>query len=103
MTKDYDNDKFNILRAIGNKPGKSQRELSKDLDLSLGKINYCIKALREKGLIKIVNFNKNPKKFNYIYLLTPKGISNKTKLTINFMKRKMREYEDLKKEIKNKS
>jgi|TARA_B110000037_G_C16965171_1_gene442652 EPS-associated MarR family transcriptional regulator len=101
MTKDYDNDKFNILRAIGNKPGKSQRELSKDLDLSLGKINYCIKALREKGLIKIVNFNKNPKKFNYIYLLTPKGISNKTKLTINFMKRKMREYEELKKELKN--
>ena len=102
MTKDYDNDKFNILRAIGNKPGKSQRELSKDLDLSLGKINYCIKALREKGLIKIVNFNKNPKKFNYIYLLTPKGISNKTRLTINFMKKKMREYEELKKELKNK-
>lgn len=102
MTKDYnyDNDKFNILRAIGNKPGKSQRELSKDLDLSLGKINYCIKALREKGLIKIVNFSKNPQKLNYIYLLTPKGISNKTRLTINFMKRKMREYEELKKELK---
>ena len=93
MTKDYDNDKFNILRAIGNKPGKSQRELSKDLDLSLGKINYCIKALREKGLIKIGNFSKNSQKLNYIYLLTPKGISNKTRLTINFMKRKMREYE----------
>ena len=102
MTKDYDNDKFNILRAIGNKPGKSQRELSKDLDLSLGKINYCIKALREKGLIKIGNFSKNSQKLNYIYLLTPKGISNKTRLTINFMKRKMREYEELKKELKNK-
>ena len=102
MTKDYDNDKFNILRAIGNKPGKSQRELSKDLDLSLGKINYCIKALREKGLIKIGNFSKNPQKLNYIYLLTPKGISNKTRLTINFMKKKMREYEELKKELKNK-
>jgi len=102
MTKDYDNDKFNILRAIGNKPGKSQRELSKDLDLSLGKINYCIKALREKGLIKIGNFSKNSQKLNYIYLLTPKGISNKTRLTINFMKRKMREYEQLKKELKNK-
>jgi|TARA_B100001059_G_C17486461_1_gene404226 EPS-associated MarR family transcriptional regulator len=102
MTKDYDTDKFNILRAIGNKPGKSQRELSKDLDLSLGKINYCIKALREKGLIKIGNFSKNSQKLNYIYLLTPKGISNKTRLTINFMKRKMREYEELKKELKNK-
>ena len=102
MTKDYDTDKFNILRAIGNKPGKSQRELSKDLDLSLGKINYCIKALREKGLIKIGNFSQNSQKLNYIYLLTPKGISNKTRLTINFMKRKMREYEELKKELKNK-
>tara|TARA_Y100001958_G_C21139991_1_gene478941 strand:- start:140 stop:487 length:348 start_codon:yes stop_codon:yes gene_type:complete len=100
MTKDYDDDKFNLLRAIGNKPGRSQRELSKDLGLSLGKINYCLKALREKGLIKIGNFSKNPNKLNYIYLLTPKGISSKTKLTINFMKRKMREYEELKKELK---
>lgn len=99
MTKDYDDDKFNLLRAIGNKPGRSQRELSKDLGLSLGKINYCLKALREKGLIKIGNFSKNPNKLNYIYLLTPKGISSKTKLTINFMKRKMREYDDLKKEL----
>ena len=101
MTKDYDDDKFNLLRAIGNKPGRSQRELSKDLGLSLGKINYCLKALREKGLIKIGNFSKNPNKLNYIYLLTPKGISSKTKLTINFMKRKMREYDELKKELKN--
>ena len=100
MTKDYDDDKFNLLRAIGNKPGRSQREFSKDLGLSLGKINYCLKALREKGLIKIGNFSKNPNKLNYIYLLTPKGISSKTKLTINFMKRKMREYEELKKELK---
>ena len=98
MTKDYDDDKFNLLRAIGNKPGRSQRELSKDLGLSLGKINYCLKALREKGLIKIGNFSKNPNKLNYIYLLTPKGISSKTKLTINFMKRKMREYDELKRE-----
>ena len=100
MTKDYDDDKFNLLRAIGNKPGRSQRELSKDLGLSLGKINYCLKALREKGLIKIGNFSKNPNKLNYIYLLTPKGISSKTRLTINFMKRKMREYDELKKELK---
>ena len=87
MTKDYDDDKFNLLRAIGNKPGRSQRELSKDLGLSLGKINYCLKALREKGLIKIGNFSKNPNKLNYIYLLTPKGISSKTKLTIKHKSR----------------
>ena len=99
MTKDYDIDQFNILRAIGNKSAKSQRQLSKDLNLSLGKINYCLKALREKGLIKIGNFSKNPKKLNYIYLLTPKGIANKSRLTIEFMKLKMREYDELKKEI----
>ena len=63
-------------------------------------LNYCLQSLREKGLIKINNFNKNPNKINYFYILTPKGLAEKTKLTINFMKRKMREYEELKKEIK---
>ena len=94
------NDNFNVLREVGKKPGTSQRELSKNLGLSLGKINYCIKALRDKGLIKISNFSKNPNKLNYVYILTPKGIASKTRLTINFMKRKMREYEELKKELK---
>ena len=67
--------------------------------ISLGKLNYCLKALKVKGLVKISNFKKNPNKSNYIYILTPKGITQKTKLTINFMKRKMKEYEELKKEI----
>ena len=58
-----------------------------------------MKALRSKGLIKIENFKKNPKKINYIYVLTPKGIAEKTKLTVNFMKRKMKEYDELKKEL----
>ena len=65
-----------------------------------GKLNYCLKALRDKGLIKIENFKKNPHKVNYIYVLTPAGISTRTKLTLNFMKRKMKEYDELKKEIK---
>ena len=65
----------------------------------LGKLNYCLKALKNKGLIKIKNFKKNPNKLNYIYILTPKGVSATTKLTINFMKRKMKEYDELKKEI----
>ena len=60
-----------------------------------------LKALKEKGLIKINNFTKNPNKLNYIYVLTPKGIAEKANLTINFMKRKMQEYEDLKKELEN--
>ena len=82
------------------KPSITQRELSDKLGISLGKINYCLKELRKKGLIKISNFKKNENKINYVYLLTPKGIVAKTRLTINFMKIKLKEYEDLKKDIK---
>ena len=95
-----DNDFFNILRKIRNKPHFSQRDLASDLGLSLGKINYCLKELKTKGLIKINNFKNNKEKLNYIYLLTPKGIAVKTKTTINFMKQKMKEYDELSKEIK---
>ena len=96
-------DHFNVLRKIQNKPKATQRELASELDFSLGKLNYCLKALRAKGLIKIENFKKNPNKINYIYILTPKGISEKTKLTLNFMKLKMKEYDELKKEINKKN
>ena len=92
-------DHFEILRKLKKNPKSSQRELAKDLGFSLGKLNYCIKALQEKGLVKIKNFKKNPKKLNYIYILTPKGISEKTKLTLSFMKRKMKEYDELSKEL----
>ena len=94
-------DELNVLRKIQNKPDSTQRELATDLGLSLGKINYCLKALRQKGFIKIKNFRKNPNKINYVYYLTPKGISEKTKLTINFMKIKMQEYDELRQELKN--
>jgi len=94
-----DQDHFNVLRKIQNKPESTQRELAEDLGFSLGKINYCLNALKSKGLVKISNFKKNPNKVGYIYILTPKGIAEKTKLTINFMKMKMKEYEELKKEI----
>ena len=92
-------DHFNLLRKINSKPSSSQRELASVLKFSLGKLNYCLKALRQKGLIKIENFKKNQKKFNYIYKITPKGIAEKTKLTLNFMQKKMQEYDELKKEI----
>ena len=92
-------DHFEILRKIQKRPESSQRELAKELGFSLGKLNYCIKSLQEKGLIKIKSFKKNPEKINYLYILTPQGIAAKTKLTINFMKRKMQEYDELKKEI----
>ena len=94
-------DHFDILRKIQSKPNSTQRALAEELGFSLGKLNYCLKALKIKGLIKIAHFKKNRNKFNYIYILTPKGISEKTKLTINFMARKMKEYEELKKEMEN--
>ena len=91
---------LNILRKIHKNPDITQRKMATDLGLSLGKLNYCLVKLKEKGVIKIKNFAKNPKKIKYIYLLTPKGIALKTKLTLNFMKRKMKEYDELKKELK---
>jgi Transcriptional regulator, contains sigma factor-related N-terminal domain len=93
-------DHLNLMRQINNKPASTQRELAKDLGFSLGKLNYCIKALKEKGMVKIKNFKKNQNKIEYIYALTPKGISYRTKLTINFMKRKIAEYDQLQKELK---
>jgi len=95
-------DYLNLLRKIKNNPKYSQRELADELGFSLGKLNYILNSLKDKGLIKIRNFEKNKNKFNYIYLLTPKGIAEKTKLTINFMKRKMKEYDELKKELEKK-
>ena len=103
LNKSMDNnqDHFNVLRKIQQKPESSQRELAEDLGFGLGKLNYCLKALKVKGLVKIKNFKKNPNKINYIYVLTPQGVSEKTKLTLNFMKRKMKEYDELKREVKD--
>ena len=95
----FSQDEFNVLRKISKNPNSNQRSLAKELGFSLGKLNYCLSALKNKGLVKMKNFVRNPSKLNYIYVLTPKGISQKTKLTINFMTRKLKEYEELKKEI----
>tara|TARA_B100000768_G_C11064702_1_gene284024 strand:+ start:327 stop:668 length:342 start_codon:yes stop_codon:yes gene_type:complete len=94
-----DDDHFNTLRTIKKKPQSTQRDLANELGFSLGKLNYCLKALQHKGLVKINNFKKSKKKLNYIYVLTPKGLSAKTKLTLKFMEKKMREYDELKKEM----
>ena len=88
-------DHFEILRKISKKPEVSQRELAEELGFSLGKLNYCIKELQKKGLIKIRNFKKNEKKINYFYVLTPRGISKKTKLALKFIKKTMKQYDDL--------
>ena len=96
---DNDEDKLEVLRKIQKNPQSSQRKLANDLGFSLGKLNYCVKALKQKGLIKINNFKKNKNKLNYLYVLTPKGIDYRIKLTIKFMKKKIKEYDDLKKEV----
>ena len=93
-------DHFEVLRKIQKKPEASQREQAEELGFSLGKLNYCLKALKEKGFVKIRNFQKKRNKISYIqYVITPKGIAERTKLTIDFMKRKMKEYDDLRKEL----
>ena len=78
-------DHFELLRKINSNPNSTQRTLAVELGFSLGKLNYCLRSLKNKGLIKIKNFNKNPNKIKYIYILTPKGLSAKTQLTLNFM------------------
>ena len=88
-----------LLRKLESNPEYTQRELSKEMGVSLGKINYCMKKLTEKGLIKLINFTHNPNKMGYVYLLTPSGIEEKSRLTFSFLKRKIVEYEVLKKEI----
>ena len=94
-------DSFQILRRLYKNPDSSQRDLAKKIGLSLGKLNYCLKALKEKGFVKIKKFKKTSNKIGHIkYVLTPQGISLRTKLTINFMKRKMKEYDELRTELK---
>ena len=100
-------DHLNTLRSIEKSSKINQRQLASQLGFSLGKLNYCLKELKKKGFVKIKNFKKNPDKFNllskanYLYILTPKGITQKTKLTLRFMKIKMQEYDELKKDLEN--
>ena len=91
--------RLDLLRKLDSNPQFTQRELSREMGVSLGKVNYCIKKLNEKGLVKLTNFNHNPNKMGYAYLLTPSGIEEKSRLTFSFLKRKIIKYEILKKEI----
>ena len=90
---------FRLLNALEENPYMTQRDLAKKIGVSLGGVNYCLKALIVIGHIKMNNFENNPNKLNYLYLLTPSGIKEKTILTKDFLKRKMDEYQNLKKEI----
>lgn len=91
---------FQVLRAIELNPKLTQRQLAEVLDVSLGKAHYCIKALIDKGLVKMCNFNLSQRKLGYVYLLTPKGIKTKATLAAHFLQRKMTEYDELRLELK---
>ena len=102
MSENKERENLELLIKLS-KEAKSQRKLASEVGFSLGKINYCLKALKNKGLIKLRNFKKNQNKLNYVYMLTPKGISKKTELAVKFMKKKMKEYDELKNVIENES
>ena len=99
VTQPHQEIHLKVLRHLENDPEITQRELAKKLGISLGKANYCLKALIDKGLIKAGNFKNSNNKSAYIYLLTPKGIEEKSKITLHFLKRKIDEYEMLRMEI----
>lgn len=90
---------YKILKNIEANPSLTQRQLAKELDVSLGKVNYVIKALLDIGWVKIDNFRKSDNKIGYLYFLTPEGIAQKTIITQQFLQRKIEEYDNLKKEI----
>lgn len=96
LTDEY---RYKILKQLQQDPDISQRELAKRLGISLGKANFCLKALIEKGLVKAENFKNSTNKVGYLYLLTPKGIEEKVSLTQRFLQRKLKEHEALEKEI----
>ena len=90
---------YRVMRLLEENPDLTQRELAEKLGVSVGGLNYCLKALTEKGLVKMQNFANSKNKFGYVYVLTPRGIAERAKLTSAFLKRKMEEYEALKAEI----
>src|SRR4051812_33673593 len=94
-----DPQRLELLRLLEEKPKLNQRELARALGVSLGKANYCVKALIEKGFLKIDNFRRNPNKRQYSYLLTSAGLEEKTRITVAFLRLKLAEYEALEKEI----
>ncbi len=94
-----DEHRYKILKALKANPAISQRELARELGLSLGKINYCIQALIKIGVVKAKNFKNNENKRGYIYVLTPEGIEDKAAVTARFLRRKLEEHKDLQREI----
>lgn len=96
LTDEY---RYRILKLLESNPGASQRDIARELGVSLGRVNFCLQALVEKGLIKANNFRNSTSKQTYLYLLTPKGMQEKAKVTVRFLKVKLNEYETLKREV----
>lgn len=101
-----DKDRYQILKSLQHNPQLSQRELAAAMGISLGKVNFCLKALVDKGWVKVENFKKSQNKLGYAYILTPRGLEEKARVTVSFLKRKQREYdllvnelEELRKEV----
>lgn len=94
-----DKDRYRILKRLADDPGASQRALARELGISLGKVNYCLNALIERGLVKVDNFRRSDNKNAYMYYLTPRGMKEKAKVTIRFLQRKVDEYNALAREI----
>lgn len=91
--------RYKLMRVLEANPGISQRDVARELGVSLGKVNYCLKALIQKGWIKATNFKNSHNKAAYMYLLTPSGVDQKAKLALQYLKIKLREYEALRAEI----
>jgi EPS-associated MarR family transcriptional regulator len=96
LTDEY---RYRILKLLESNPTATQREIAGELGVSLGRVNYCLQALMEKGLIKVNNFRKNESKRTYLYYLTPKGMQEKTRVTVRFLQAKLHEYESLRREV----
>lgn len=94
-----DNTSYGLLKTLEDNPSLSQRDLAKRLGISLGKVNFCLNALVEKGCLKVNNFRNSDNKLAYTYLLTPRGVEEKARITVSFLKYKMQEYERLRAEI----
>lgn len=95
-----DNTSYGLLKTLEDNPSLSQRDMAKRLGISLGKVNFCLNALVEKGCLKVNNFRNSDNKMAYAYLLTPHGVDEKARMTVRFLKYKMQEYEQLRAEIK---
>ena len=99
MNNPDDDKQFEVLRKLHKNSNLTQRKLADELGYSLGKLNFILNELKKKGMVKYKNFKNNENKINYLYVLTPKGVTKKTKLLYKFMERKLKEYDELKKEI----